>query len=343
MNVILDTNIFRSDITLRSKEFTILLDYLSKTESKLMIPQIILDEIKGLFKRTLIERITELKKNINNINLILTDNNSHINVKDYDVDFETSEYENFLINKLKINKNNIIPYNNEFLPEISMRAINRQKPSGDKGQGFRDTMIWLTIKEHCKKSYEKQISFISNNTDDFGNSDKNNLHESLIDECEKEKIKINYFKSIKEFIETHSVKIEFINDKWIKDNLDYTSVEDIILNELNKNDDRNVYSWFKNETDLFCEGYKALSVNILENDTPTVYEMADNSLIINLTVYSEIEIEFYYYHYEYNFNDDYPDYEKKLKSIVEYIVTNVSLSLTLEENRITDIEVNDII
>src|ERR1035438_3442238 len=68
MDIVLDSNIFRADILLRSKEFDILLDYLDKTGSLFVMPQIILDEIKGLYKRTLIERLSELKKASNNIN-----------------------------------------------------------------------------------------------------------------------------------------------------------------------------------------------------------------------------------------------------------------------------------
>ena len=49
MDVILDSNIFRSDILLRSKDFDILMDYLSKTDYRLIMPQVILDEIKGLY------------------------------------------------------------------------------------------------------------------------------------------------------------------------------------------------------------------------------------------------------------------------------------------------------
>jgi hypothetical protein len=49
MDIVLDSNIFCSDIPLRSKEIDVVLNYLEKTESAIVMPQIILDEITGLY------------------------------------------------------------------------------------------------------------------------------------------------------------------------------------------------------------------------------------------------------------------------------------------------------
>jgi len=130
---------------------------------------------------------------------------------------------------LNLSDKYLIAYNNDFLPEIAHRAINRQKPAGENGQGFRDTLIWLTIKDYCKKCHEKQITFISNNTDDFSNKAKDNLHETLNAECLADNIKINCFKSIKDFIEIHSTKIKFITNDWVSSILDYSTLNDLHL------------------------------------------------------------------------------------------------------------------
>ena len=84
----------------------------------------------------------------------------------------------------------------------SHRAITHQKPSGEDGQGFRDTLIWLTIKDYCKNCHEKQITFISNNDKDFGNADKTNLHESLDNECKELSIRINYCRNLESLLKS---------------------------------------------------------------------------------------------------------------------------------------------
>src|SRR5438128_1785891 len=124
MDVILDSNIYRSDILLRSKEFDILLDYLDKTNSWLFIPQIILDEIKSLYERALSERYKELQKAINNINLVLTDSAQHLEIPVINILPESKKYLKFLEDKLNIHPQSILPTKNEFLPEIIQRTIN---------------------------------------------------------------------------------------------------------------------------------------------------------------------------------------------------------------------------
>lgn len=336
MDIILDSNIFRSDISLRSKEFDVIIDYLKKTESSIVLPQIILDEIKGLYVRTINERIIELNKNINNVNLLLPDNKKHISTIKIDTLREVENYEIFIKKTLGISPYKIIPYNNNYLPIISTRAISRVKPAGEKGQGFRDTLIWLTMKDYCLTCHEKQITFISINTEDFATADKSSLHESLKAECDEIKIKINYFKSVKDFIENQSIKIDFITHDWIAENLDYESVGDIVKSYLNSEERRSIISWIQSETGELCLGYKALSFEPFSDDNLSVYEMSDNRLIVNLTIEGTVDFEFDIRVRHWNYEYDYQDH-----TINKYLNVLASISLTLVNNEIFDIEMLD--
>jgi hypothetical protein len=340
MDVILDSNIYRADILLRSKEFDVLLDYLSKTQSKLILPEVILDEIRGLYSRTLRERIHDLKKASNNINLTLSDAEYNIKLPEIDIDEQTVKYEAFLRKRLKIRDNQILPYNNEYLPEISNRAIKRQKPSGDKGQGFRDTLIWLTLKDYCKKCHEKQITFVSINTDDFANSNKDALHESLIEECTQQKIKVNYFKSLKEFIENHSNKIDFINDDWVSENLDSYSIKELALEDLNNRENRNISSWFQRETGFACDAYEVKEIQPYSTDSPVVYEMADNRLIVNVTINVELVVRFEFIQEEevWDSFENHSDYERRLRSVNKTMPGYLYVAITLENDEISETE-----
>ena len=338
MDIILDSNIFRSDITLRSKEFDVILDYLNKTHSSIIIPQIILDEIKGLYKRTLNERKNEVLKNINNLNLLITDDKKHLKINDVDTEIEIKKYEEHIINKLRVRKPNIIPYNNDFLPIISERAINRVKPSGEKGQGFRDTLIWLTMLDYCSTCHEKQITFISNNTDDFASADKIGLHESLKKECDKRNVKVNYFKTLKEFIENHSTKIDLISYDWIAENLDYKNLNELVVDFLNRNQERNIISTIQSEIGEECENYKALRFDSDNDDDLSIYEMSDNRLIVNFSVSGYVDFELNIVRYE-NWTDN-PRYF--IDTINRYQRVKASVTLTLIENEIFETEINDV-
>ena len=136
MDIILDSNIFRGDFLLRSKDFEVLLDYLKKTESSIIIPQIILDEVSGLYKRTLDERTAAYNKAANNVNLTLK--NPALQIADLvlDKDICLSEYIEHIKERLKIQERNILPYKESFLTEIASRAISRKNHRGMMDKGF---------------------------------------------------------------------------------------------------------------------------------------------------------------------------------------------------------------
>jgi hypothetical protein len=290
MDIVLDSNIFRSDVSLRSKDFDVLKDYLKKTSSLLIIPQIILDEVKGLYLRLLNERKSELSKSINNLNSVLIDNS----IEDFKIDAKTElvKYENYIKQRLDITPENIIGYKNEFLPNIAQRAINRIKPSGEKGQGFRDTLIWLTLKDYCKNNSDKQIVFISNNTEDFANAKKNSLHETLSKECIEIGIKVHYYKSIRDFIESVSMKIDFINLEWINKNVDFELLKKTIIQNLNQTENPSIISKVEEEFGVKCDSYKATDLIFLDEKDFFVYEMLDNLLVVYFILRANVEFEF---------------------------------------------------
>jgi len=191
MDIILDSNIYRSDFLLRSNDFHVLLDYLGRTDSSIYFPQIILDEIRELHKRSLKERISNANKACNNLKLLLTDESLVTVQYPIDENAETDRYIEYVKKKFKLSERHIIKPKDNYFAEVTRRAVQREKPCGDEGQGFRDTIIWLTLKDFCVNSKEKQITFISNNDKDFANSDKTELHDTLKQECDNLGIKIN--------------------------------------------------------------------------------------------------------------------------------------------------------
>jgi hypothetical protein len=342
MDIVLDSNIFRSDFLLRSKDFEVLMDYLTKTNSSIIMPQVILDEIKELYSRSLKDRLTLHNKSISNINLMLTSESNFLNAKELNVEFEATAYVAFLRKRLAIRDAQILPYNDSFLKEVAHRAIKRLKPSGEEGQGFRDTLIWLTIKEYCKKCHGKQITFISFNDKDFANAEKTDLHESLASECETLNIKINYFKTIREFIEKHSVKIELFTEHWVEDNIDLKSVKDLIIEEINRSKPRSIQSWLGRRRYVeSSEYFSATHVDIYECKEFFVYELLGNRYIITVKVIGEVELEHEYYANEY-FRSTDDSYSKRIQIGHEHLDFEAHVSLSYENGEILDIELSEL-
>jgi hypothetical protein len=295
MDIVLDSNIYHSDILLRSPDYNALLDYLVRTESSLILPQIILDEIKNLYKNTQTEKLSKYRNAVDNLNQTFCDNEKQIENIRIDIDAELVKYESFLKSKLNIKPEDILPYENSFLPEISQRAINRHRPAGKSGQGFRDTLIWLTIKKHCSKTPEKQITFISNNTSDFADDKTKELYPTLLDECKELKVQINYFTSIREFLEAHSKVIAFVNIDWIIKNFKESTINAVLSEEVLKFPDK-IKKAILSKTRLdTTDKFSISSVRLDKFDSFSVYEMLDRGLIVSVKTVFHIKVEFEFY------------------------------------------------
>ena len=238
MNIAIDTNIIRNDFLFKSSDYKIIIDYLSKTDSKLILPLIVYKEVEGLYKRTLYERVEDYKKSTRILNNGMIEPMGFLDLSGINYDAEANKYLNFLKNKFHILDKDIVDYKPEYLEEIVTRAINRIKPCSSSGQEFRDTLLWLSLIEIAKNNSIKQLVFISNNIADFADSTGDNLHPTLIEDLSKNKINIIYFKSIKDFIKNQAVKIDFITDEWLEKNLDLEKISEQVVDIIDRNGER---------------------------------------------------------------------------------------------------------
>ncbi|WP_337003219.1 MULTISPECIES: PIN domain-containing protein [unclassified Microbacterium] len=79
-------------------------------------------------------------------------------------------------------------------PEVSVaelleRDLDRRKPFSETGKGFRDALIWATIRELCaEQNPETPVLFVTNNSDDFwASKTKMELHPHLRDELDADR------------------------------------------------------------------------------------------------------------------------------------------------------------
>lgn len=165
MKVTLDTNILVQDYWLQNFSSKLFLDGLKHASITLYIPEIVIDEIVNKFKEQLTEKYNNYLKNEKELNKILRkENNTLLSIN---IDKETKEYKTYLMNKLKSIKCSILPYPDIAHQKIVNRIFEKRKPFHTGEKGYRDFLIWETIKELASSSNE--IVFITNNANDFGN------------------------------------------------------------------------------------------------------------------------------------------------------------------------------
>lgn len=183
-----------------------------------------------------------------------------------------------------------IPYHDNFLHEIIYRMINRKKPCNQKGEEFRDVVLWLTIKNLLKK--EKSVGFISNNSNEFASSDKTDLHPDLRVELDKEKLELKYYKDLDDFIKSHTIKVEYITKEWIEKELSKTDLNNLIIEYFI---DAGLPGFWADEKFDRNRNYSyayPISVSVALDDF-YVYEMTNGEILINLifSVITDIEAE----------------------------------------------------
>lgn len=338
MDIILDTNIFANDIKLKSNDVLLLLDYLDRTKSKILMPLVILEETKGLYNRNIIESISDANKHISIIHKSLLSESDRPALIKLETDKMSQEYIEYILDTLNIENKQIIDYDPNHIPDIVNRAIYRRKPMDQKGNGFRDCIIWNTLLSEAKKAFEKQLIFISNNILDFSTrADPANLHNELKEECDKKGVTINFFSSLKDFIKNYSTKIEIITIDWLSSRLP----EDILCEEVVRSLNTSKHELIVNHLDFgFADPsgeYEVKNANVTDYKDISVYELSNEKIIVNAEIELETEIEAGYLDYGYEYFN-YGHSPSHWGSTTHYLLVYVEISISIEKSRIDEIE-----
>ncbi|MGJ7025664.1 PIN domain-containing protein [Petrimonas sulfuriphila] len=288
MDIVIDSNIFISDFTLKSSNWEVLLDFVSKTESKIVIPQIIFDEINAEYERVFNELNTEHDKIAKKL---------HRHCPSYEINsvskYKIDKYVDFLSERLKIEA---FPYINDFLPEICYRAVNRLKPAKKDGKDFRDILIWLSIKSICKNSPHKQIIFISQNTVDFAN-DNGTLDNDLLLECTTEEICVQYYTSIgsfiSEFVNQYSTKLNTYDKDWLEENLNFKEIEDQLKDMLNDEEWGDYFEYATGER-IHADYYNIKYIEPIDILQYSGYLLPNGDAILNVDMKGDVYVESQY-------------------------------------------------
>ena len=246
---IYSASFLETDINLIKKIIEISSSYIFKT------PEIVVDESIN----KLIENIEEInnahKKNINqSASRFIFSENSEVLTSD----LITSDIKEKAVNILKVRFEKIgtiIPYPKRTQKYITLRAIKRLKPFDVNGEnGYRDTIIWETLKDLCKTTgKDDKIYFICNNPKDFYDIKKwkdNNtvLHKDLIDELTQIDFNPDNFiccKSLNVFSETYFKKFELISEEeksYTDDEIIFELKSKIAKDQLKKYINKNMFS-----------------------------------------------------------------------------------------------------
>jgi len=290
MQIIIDTNILRQDLFLRSRKSEMLIDYLSKTEHQIILPEVVFREILALYKRTVVEKLGNVVKGHDDLARILSKPVDY-QKPTFEIDDQLEIFEKNLRQKFHITDKEVIAINNAHLPDLVNRAINRIHPFSESKAEFRDALIWLTILDQAYLASDKTITFISANTKEFSDTE-DTLHPKLLEEAKARGVIVEYYSSLDNFIKSKASKIEFITEKWLEENLDFENLEAELIKILERYRTEKLADRAKEKDNNFV-GISSIiqCVNSWVSDF-YVYEMVDGSIRVEIKLETELEVEY---------------------------------------------------
>lgn len=292
MDIILDTNIIRQDFTLKSSKFRALFDYVKKTDSDIILFEIVLREVLFLYRKEISALSTDINKKLDKLNYLNLD--GEFAQFETNIDNSVHKYKTYLLKTLKSNSWNtkwkVVRHKKEFIEPILDKAIEKAKPFNESGKGFKDALLWECIKYYCSDIGYSENTFISLNKNDFGNVEKNKFFKNLNQELEQNKIQVNYFTSLQDFLKEYAEKIEFVNLDWVNAKLNFRALAEHIVDGVNSN--RKLLALILDEVSThYVPGeYEAISANNIKIQEYSIYPFSDTEYLISLYYTVNIDI-----------------------------------------------------
>ena len=250
MDVVLDSNIFASDFRMRTPRFLGLFDYLRKTRSMLLIPDIVYEEVFATYRRKLKDEISSLTRCVAELEGKLLSEKPFVltNKKLFrDTDKWMEEQCGLLRDRLdtpakKVHGHRFANNSDIDLKEVYMRGIGRIPPADNRGEELRDVILWLIVLEIAKA--RKQISFI---TGDSGFWDKTEIRPKLRQDMEAAGAEIFMYRSIEQFVKDNAPAPIEASPEWVKEHkidiMQESVFADSLLEEMFSAVDRAVPNW----------------------------------------------------------------------------------------------------
>lgn len=340
MQVILDTNIYQEDYRTRSGRFQILLDYLRKTGSAVVLPRIVYQELRANYERELEARLARYGAVRGALNALL-DREAAANVV-VPIETEVKSYLEQLMSKLNIDTADIMEYKSSYMEIVVEHAVRRRRPCNDKGEEIRDAVLWQMVLDTAAESESGSVVFVSRNTRQFGNA-SGALHPELMEDCKEKGVEVRYFPSLEAFAKEHASRVTFVTEIWLREHLPLEELVERARDLVEKYVERYAETAVSTGQPT---GYVKMISGSVDVESFFVYEMGDGSLKVEATLTGETEVECEVAHrvqteWDHGYSD-YVDAEWEYETEYLHPELTVKLDVTVRDAAITEWNVVDV-
>lgn len=176
MLIVLDTNIIFNNWLLHNPSIALIERFINLQQATLIIPEIVVQEVKNLYRRQLEEAKPKLKQ-LNGLRKAVGDPAIQV-----DVDVTVAKYERAFEARLEELKVERLTYDDIPHSRVVDRALRARRPFREQEKGYRDTLLWESVVRHAQQA-EEPIFFITENSDDFADKqNKGQLHAHLLED-----------------------------------------------------------------------------------------------------------------------------------------------------------------
>ena len=269
--IVPDTNVLYTDPFLEGPLVRTILASESRTNIRLVIPEIVVDELRGHVEQ-------ELKKTVDDADRIRRDYVRLRGSSPYSVNLLIDpEQRQAVMDRFDrraqqlVSEDRILGYPSVSTKELAQRSIAHHVPFQDRDRGLRDTLIWLTVKEYLfdAKGTGTNVALVTNDKV-FWDPSKSKLNESLARELvhagvplDSLDIHSDFQNIISAFVSANLSSVEWVTTAIEGGKIaDYAAVNDAVLLE--------VTEWVLRNSEIFEEprgpitGYLYIEFDLIE-------------------------------------------------------------------------------
>lgn len=199
MFVVLDSSIIRQDLRFSTNASRVLLGNHRVVPVTLAVPDVVVDEVTNLYREKLITAAISLREAHKEMKWLAPGSPDLGELPAVEPD--TVKYREFLLKQISDAGGRTLPYPQISHQKIVKRELQRRKPFKKDGSGYRDLLIWESLRQLTWSGHER-IAFITANVRDFITDAR--LHEDLAaDILNPDRVEV--FASLKDFNEKHLI------------------------------------------------------------------------------------------------------------------------------------------
>lgn len=172
--IVVDTNVLYANRLFRGPSIELLERFLRITKSNLFVPEIVFQESVKTYREQLSAKLEKAKGAVDQVKRLMIDDDE-LALPDVDCDKAVAMYEQYLNNRLEELDATRPTFDKADLSNLADRAISARRPFLKEDRGFRDALIWETIRHEIVGEHEATV-FV---TEDTAFYDDDALHPDL--------------------------------------------------------------------------------------------------------------------------------------------------------------------